>query len=265
MFIDAHAHLDSYDEPITAVLDQIRKHRIVTICTSMDLASYRRNREIAAQCELVIPTFGVHPWNAPEHADSLNDLVEAVDQTAMIGEIGLDHRFVTNVAAHSAQRKVLEFFLQASRRSNKIVNLHTTGAEAEVADLLQRHDIERAIIHWYSGPLDVFRALVDQGRYFTIGVEVLYSEHIRRIAGRVPEDLLLSETDNPGGLKWLTGEAGQPRVITEVIATLADLRLTTPQEIAHTIRRNFLRLTDGDPWISRCHENILQELRCGDV
>jgi TatD DNase family protein len=265
MLIDAHAHLDKYDDPITAVLDQVRMHRIVTISTSVDLASYRRNLEIAEQCELVIPTFGIHPWNAPTHAELLDDLAEAVDQTAMIGEIGLDHHFVEDVSAYAAQREVFEFFLQEARRSHKIVNLHTKGAEAEVAELLQRHSIERAIVHWYSGPLEVFRELVDQRRYFTIGVEVLYSEHIRRIASGVPADLLLTETDNPGGMKWLTGEAGQPRILTEVIATLADLRNTTARETVHTIRTNFLRLIDGDPWVSQYHENILQSLRCDDV
>ena len=37
----------------------------------------------------------------------------------------------------------------------------------------------RAIIHWYSGPMDILRAMIDYGCYFTIGVEVLYSDYIK--------------------------------------------------------------------------------------
>lgn len=49
MFIDAHAHLDKYDDLIVSVLDEVRAHRIVTISTSVDLASYRRNQQLAEQ------------------------------------------------------------------------------------------------------------------------------------------------------------------------------------------------------------------------
>lgn len=82
------------------------------------------------KCELIIPAFGIHPWNAPAHVDRLDKLAEAIDQTPLIGEIGLDHHFVKDSSRYLAQRKVFEFFLQEARRSNKIVNLHSKGAEA---------------------------------------------------------------------------------------------------------------------------------------
>jgi len=64
ILIDAHVHLDSYSDEIDSVLEEISKHRILTISNSMDISSYERNVEIGSACDFVIPTFGIHPWNA---------------------------------------------------------------------------------------------------------------------------------------------------------------------------------------------------------
>jgi TatD DNase family protein len=77
-------------------------------------------------------------------------------------------------------------------------------------------------------------------------VEVLYSDYIKAIARAVPDHLLLTETDNPGGLKWLTGEVGMPSVISKVVDALAELRTSTPERIERTVQSNMIRLVDKD-------------------
>src|SRR5713226_825547 len=181
MLIDAHAHLDKYGADLRAALEEIEEHEIFTIAVAMDLPSYKRSLEIGEMCELVLPTFGVHPRRAPEYADRLSELRPFIEQSPAIGEIGLDFHWVKDSSQFPAQRKVLEYFLAAAREQKKIVNLHTKGAEKKILELLERYDIQRAIIHWYSGPLDILRELIDFGAYFTVGVEVLYSDSIRAI------------------------------------------------------------------------------------
>ncbi len=254
MLIDAHAHLDHYqDQSLEAALEEIRRYRILTISNSMDLPSYQRNLEIAERCEWVLPTFGVHPWNAPEYADRLEELGPWIERSPMLGEIGLDFHWVEDAAFYPAQRNVLKFFLEAAQRQNKIVNLHTKGAETEILDLLDGHHIQRAIVHWYSGPLDVFREMITRGFFFTIGVEVSHSSHIQDLARELPLPQLLTETDNPGGLKWLTGETGMPHHLQAVIQTLARLKRTTPEAIQKQVGHNFLRLVRDDPWLPERH------------
>ncbi len=250
MLIDAHAHLDRYEDTLEPALQEITQHSIFTISNSMDLPSYKRNLEIGEMCELVLPTFGVHPWNAPEYADRLDDLSEAIEQSPMLGEIGLDYYFVDDTSLYPAQRKVFEFFLAAARGQGKIVNLHTKGAENVVLHFLSQYDIQRAIIHWYSGPLDVFRELVTRGATFTIGVEVLYSEHIQTIARELPSEQLLTETDNPGGPKSFIGGLGMPLLIRDVVQGLAELRKTTVEAVIQTVQTNLVRLIRDDPWLS---------------
>jgi TatD DNase family protein len=251
MLIDAHAHLDKYGEDLPAALAEIEKQRIFTWAVSMDIPSYRRNLEIEAMCSLALSTFGVHPKRAPEYADRLEELSPWIERSPALGEIGLDFHWVADSSEYPAQKKVLEYFLAAAKEQKKIVNLHTKGAEKEILDLLERYEVRRAIVHWYSGPLDILRALVDYGAYFTVGVEMLILEKIREIARAVPLDRMLTETDNPGGLKWLSGTAGMPSAILKVIDEIAAVKRATPDAIAQTIEENFRRLLQDDPWLSR--------------
>jgi TatD DNase family protein len=164
----------------------------------------------------------------------------------MLGEIGLDHYFMKDSSEYPAQRTVFEFFLAAAKERGKVVHLHTKAAEAEVLDLLRQYGIQRMVVHWYSGPLDTLRELSALGAYFTVGVEVLYSEHIRTIARELPLDRLLTETDNPGGPKSLIGRPGMPVLIQDVVEGLADLREMSAAAIEQAVQANLARLARDD-------------------
>ena len=259
LLIDAHAHLDNYpDDVVDRILEEIAARRILTISTAMDLPSYERGRAIASRCNLVIPAFGVHPRNALAHAHRLKELKDAIERSPILGEIRLDHCFVEDSTQYPAQRTVFEFFLAAARDQGKIVNLHTSGAEADVLDLLTRYGIRRAIVHWYAGPLDTLYALADRGAFFTVGVEILFSPRIQTIAREIPANRLLTETDNPDGLEWLTGAPGMPAALEGVIEKLAELRGLTPDLLIRTVGENFLRLVQDDPWLSDLRTSILE-------
>jgi Tat protein secretion system quality control protein TatD with DNase activity len=78
---------------------------------------------------------------------------------------------------------------------------------------------------------------------------VCYSDTIRAIAREIPGHLLLTETDNPGGLKWLKGVVGMPQDIQNVLDEIARLRNISSQRVAQTIHANFLRMIGADPWL----------------
>lgn len=252
MIIDAHTHIDRFEllgeDALDSALNEIQSHKIFSVSNSMDLPSYERNREIANACSYVLPIFGVHPWHAGQYVDRLESLEEAIESTPMIGEIGLDTFFVDDESEYPKQRKVLDYFFAASKRQDKIVNLHTKGAEETVYGLLKEFELTRVIIHWYSGPMDVFEKLVDIGCYFTIGIEALHSEHVQAIARSVPLDRLLTETDNPGGPKEFLGKWGSPMLIEDVVVKVAELRNVSNEELIALVQSNMLNLIDDDPW-----------------
>ena len=249
MLIDAHAHLDHYDEPREA-LDRIERRCILTLANSMDPASYERNLVLAEACPFVFPSFGIHPRRAPEHVDHLADLGPLIEKSPMLGELGLDFHWVRDEDAYPHQVRVFEFLARAAAEHDKIVNLHTKGAERRILDTLRNFGVKKAIVHWYSGPMDVLDEMIAEGYLFTVGVEVLYSEKIRTVARAIPPRQLLSETDNPGGHRWLAGEVAPPDIIADVVAEVARLKGLPPEKMEAVIQANFLRLVDGDPRLS---------------
>lgn len=260
MLIDAHAHIDHFEDAVDAAIEEIRREHILTIAVTMDPDSYRRTLDIAQRSEFVLPTFGIHPWEAHRHVSTLDEIGPLLAQSPMLGEIGLDFHWVDK-ETFDAQRRVFRVFLEAAHTQDKIVNLHTKGAEQEILDLLDSHRIRRAIIHWYSGPLDVLDDMIARGFYFTVGVDVMYSEHIQQIAQIIPEAQLLTETDNPGALKWLADEAGMPAILNRVIDALAEVRATSAGHIRETVHANFARLIADDPWLSDVRGRLFSSSR----
>ena len=93
MLIDAHAHLNRYDEITGKALDEIESYRIFTISNSMDPQSYKANLEIGEKCKYVLPTFGIHPWVAHEYLHKLIEFDEYIERSPVLGELGLDYYF----------------------------------------------------------------------------------------------------------------------------------------------------------------------------
>jgi TatD DNase family protein len=242
------------DHEIDEVLDTIERHQIFTLSVSVDVTSFIRTEEIAKRSPLVMPGFGVHPYEAPQFAISVDDVEQYVARSPFIGEIGLDHRLVTDKDQYGAQRDMFDMFLGLAAEQNKFVNVHCIGAEYETLRMMRTQHIERAIIHWYSGPSGALRQLIDEGYLFTIGAEVIHSGHIRDVARTIPTDQLLTETDNPGGPEWVTGDPGHPRFIADVVTEVARVRGVDNDELTSTVRSNMDRLMKDDRHMAPWHD-----------
>jgi len=256
MLIDAHAHLDGYDElgpaALDSALEEIARLRIFTIANSMDVPSYERNLEIAARSPWVLPAFGIHPWNAQRYAGRTRELAGPMEQSPVFGEIGLDRFFVRDRSRYPAQQEVFEFFLGAAREQGKAVIVHVKGAEREALETLDRFSLPRVVIHWYSGPFGVFREMVGRGFYFTVGCEVMRLKKIRKIAREVPADRLLTETDNPGGPESVFGRPGTPAIMLEIVRALAEVRGQKAEDVASAVRTNLAQLFSADARLAGC-------------
>lgn len=247
VYVDAHAHLDEYpDTWLGVVLQQLEDERIATISTAMAPGSYERALEIQQRCPWVCATLGVHPWNAQHFVAELEAIRPSLEGSPMLGEIGLDFRNVRDRSLYDAQVRVLEFFLCAATSQDKVINVHTSGAEAEVAEMLARHNIRRAIIHWYSGPIEPLKSMVSRGYLFTFGCEILSSGLIQSIASEIPREQVLTETDNPGGPQWVFGEPAMPDLVKPVLQALSIVKGLDEADMMEQVRQNMDRLIGDD-------------------
>lgn len=221
MLIDFHTHLHSYSN-LDETLQQIIENQILSVGCAVDSESYAITRQMAAKTEWVLPTFGIHPM-CSDRVTHLPDLDPLLEQSKLIGEIGLDDYWFKDIPL-STQERVFEYILDHCHRFNKYCVIHTKGAEQRIADLLRNYPQARPIIHWYSGPRDIFHTYLERGYPCTFGCEVAYSEDIRILLRDTPLDLLLAETDNPTSEPWLGGTDDSPLLIRRVIADLAAVK-----------------------------------------
>ena len=111
--------------------------------------------------------------------------------------------------------------------------------------------------------MDVLDEMISEGYLFTVGVEVLYSEKIQAVARAVPTRQLLSETDNPGGNRWLAGEVAPPDIIADVVGAVAELKGLPPEKLEALIQANFLRLVGNDPKLAGIRKLLEKEAGTG--
>ena len=247
MPLDAHVHFDRYTDLLPEALRQIAEHQILTIGVGMDIESYLRTKEIAASTPWLIPTFGIHPWQAYRYAENLTALDPYLQETPLIGEVGLDFLWLEDRTQDPAQHAVFRYQCQWAQRLGKPVNLHTKDAEVEILQALTEFNLRGSIIHWYSGPLDLIDAYLALGSYFTLSVEVLTSPSIVEIAKKLPLQHILLETDNPGGYEWLTGKVGMPSALLEVHQKVAEIKGLAPAALEAQLTANWQKFSANIP------------------
>ena len=243
MYIDAHTHLDFFEENINEAINEINKYKILTIANGMDVESYMKNKEYSKRSECIKATFGIHPWKAAEYNGELKELIPYIEESEFIGEIGLDFFWVEDKESYDAQRRIFDFILDESIKRNKVVSIHTKGAEEEIYNILKGYGYSKAIIHWYSGDVEILDKFIELGCYFTISVDLGYSKLTEEILVRIPIDRLLVETDGPTALEWVNGEYGYPSAIIDVVKKIAERKALSTDELSKIIEDNFFNLT----------------------
>lgn len=248
MFIDSHAHLNLYlykrfGNEINSIIKEIEQNKILTISNSLDITSYKINKKISKLSKYIIPTFGIHPWTANRYVNKTGLIKRMINKNDIIGEIGLDYFFIEDKNKYPAQKRIFKLFL--SECKDKIISLHTKGAEMDVLNLLEEFGNTKVIIHWYQGDINILKKMIKLGCYFTIGPQINISDHIKKVAKIIPYNKILTETDNPGGPNWLFGKKGFPILIKDVVSGISSVKGKSFKQIERQVQSNFNNLADG--------------------
>ena len=243
MFIDAHNHLDFYEDNLDTAIEMINQHKIITLGCAMDEESYLFTKQLSINNPNIIPCFGVHPWKAYDISKDIDRFEEYIKTSKVIGEIGLDYYWITDKNQYPIMRKVFNYFLEKASQYNKITNIHTKGAEFEILEGIKKYNLINPIIHWYSGPWDVLKSLLDYGCYFTISVDIKTSQLTKEIVKMIPLSRLLTETDGPTSLKWVNGEYGYPVEVINIVKEISFIKKIPYEQVKYEISNNFKLIT----------------------
>lgn len=203
---DTHAHLDQVEDPTAALQRAAQAGVKGVVSVGMDLASCEKlpgiAREVDASSPKVYYAFGMHPAEA-----NLNDLPvmldlirhQALDLTA-VGEIGLDfwYKWVRKDADRKAeQRAVFRSLLEIAGELKLPVVIHSRGCWRECLETARAVGLTEVEFHWYSGPVDVLRDILDAGYFVSTSPSVGWSPQSREAMAYAPIEQSLIETDSP--------------------------------------------------------------------
>lgn len=241
MYIDFHSHIDFYkDHELQTVYDDINKNNIKVISCSMDEESHKKNLNFSKVCPNIIPTFGIHPWKVTNVVTNLDIYDNYIKNSKIIGEVGLDFHWVEDKSTFEPQIEVFKHFVKKAKTYDKFLNIHTKGAEELVYDILHKNNmLEKSIIHWYSGDFHTLRKFIDSNSYFTLSVDINYSEKSKEIAKLIPTDHILAETDGPTALEWINGAYGMPSEIINVYNGICNTKDISMDELKYHIEHNY--------------------------
>ncbi|MBT9165884.1 MAG: putative metal-dependent hydrolase YjjV [Chloroflexi bacterium] len=246
--IDTHAHLDDIEDLDPAIAKARECGLIAIIAVGVDYESNNRVLEIAERYRsLVFPALGCHPGElrAVGTERNLQFIEDNVERAVGIGEIGLDyHKRVTSKASKEAQKQVLKDVLAIARRYAKPALVHSRYSWRDCFTIVQESGVERAVFHWYSGPMSVLHDLIRQGYFASATLAAGYHQEHRRAMIETPGDNLLLETDSPVVYRWGTEFAhpSEPADVTRVLEAVARLKGVEPGVVAQRTTENALML-----------------------
>jgi TatD DNase family protein len=237
---DSHCHLqdDRLLPEVDAVLGRAAAAGVIRmVCCGSSEEDWRRVLDLSKRYEAVIPAFGVHPWYVDGCTDGWFERLEQLLQenpTAAVGEIGLDHALEER--NDELQLSVFYRQLQLAHRLGRPASIHCRRAWGSLAGLLRREpEIARGcVIHSYSGPAELVEELQRHGLLLSFSGSITHERNrrARKAVVKVAREHLLLETDSPDIPPEGHSGPNEPCTITQVAATVAELRVVPVEQVA---------------------------------
>jgi len=274
-FYDAHCHLQDAElvphyARVFADLEAAGVKRTLTNGSSE--ADWAAVADLAGIHPVVLPSFGVHPWDVGNRTAKWQDkLVAYLDANprAAVGEIGLDrwiHRAKPDDprlaglrrAPIEEQVEVFRWQFNVAAERNLPAAIHCVDAHGLLHDALRNsaRPPRGFLLHSYGGSVDLVPVFAKLGAYFSFNANFLDARRsrLREVYVAIPADRLLVETDAPSirpppaQEKFILPETddgryvNHPANVVAAYAALAELRGVSVESLAAQVEKNFLGL-----------------------
>lgn len=229
---DQHCHLrvDTAEEQVGEA-NEAGVERMVTVGT--DLASSLLAIDMAARFDGVWATVGLHPHDAKDGLDGIEDLLGQPGVVA-VGECGLDYYY--EHSPRDVQREAFAAQIDMAKRHDLALVIHSRDAWDDTFDVLTAEGApERTVMHCFTGGPDEARRSLDLGAHLSFSGIISFpnAPEVREAAAMCPADRYLVETDSP----YLApvphrGRKNRPALLTAVGEALATARETDIERVA---------------------------------
>jgi TatD DNase family protein len=245
---DGHTHLEEIGD-LSGAIARAGESGVFSIVTvGSDYESNKRALEISGTYErtVVYAALGIHPWNlkARQLETTLRFIEEHMGKAVAVGEIGLDYwikRARKNPSERELQKEAFARLLDLAKKNKKPAIVHCRGAWEDCVDLVMEAQIQKAIFHWFSGPIEVLEKVLDHGYFISATPAAAYSEKHQRAIARAPLENLLLETDSPVEYE---GKAAEPADVRKTLEAVAKIKVVKKEEVAEITTLNALQFFD---------------------
>lgn len=251
-YFDSHCHLndEAFLNTIEEAVSSCREAGLsAMVCIGYDLASSKKAVEFAERFPEVYAAVGIHPENREGLTlDVLEDIKELAKHPKVIaiGEIGLDYYWYKDPAEREAQKP---WFVEQIKLANELglpVSIHARDASADTYEILKQNNVNAgAVLHCYSGSVEMMNEFAKLGLYFGFDGPITYKNSItpKECVKHCPIDKLLVETDSP----YLSpvpfrGKPNSPKNIPIIVEEMAKLREIDVETMNRKLWENFGKL-----------------------
>lgn len=197
----------------------------------------------------VFASVGCHPTEAAgfddSRAEAIAELASENEKVRAIGETGID--YYRESASRADQHRAFEAQIEIARERNLPIVIHArdpegeTGAVDDVFEILDRRgDGVAVILHCFLAPWRVQDA-IERGWYCSFSGIVTFpsAEELREAAAKLPDELLLVETDAPYlAPQPVRGKPNEPAHVVSTAEVVAKVRGVSYAELERTVEAN---------------------------
>lgn len=249
--IDTHAHLhdEKFNGEVDSIVANAKEAGISTIINAGTcIKTTAEAIAVADKYDSCYALAGIHPHDASsfEGGETLASLAEFLKHPKVlgIGEIGLDYHYDFSPRAKQKEAFIAQWNLAV--KTNVPVVLHVREAYDDFfAAIDQLEKPEKAILHCFSGDMDIARKAMDMGFHFSIGGVLTYpkADETRNVFQLLPLDKIHLETDCPYlAPKPKRGKRNEPALLIHTFRYLAELRGINEGDLAKQLAKNALDL-----------------------
>ena len=261
MYTDSHCHLNFPElqanlGDIRQAMQEAQVSRALLISTRME--TFADVNTMAVAHDNFWCTAGVHPDEEGVQEPTLDDLLAMGRQPKVvgIGETGLDYYRLgeRTVADMEWQRERFRRHIRCAQSLRLPLVIHTRSASADTLAILKEEGEDGGansvggVFHCFTETAEVAKAALDLGFYISFSGILTFknAQDLRDIAGWMPMDRILIETDSPY-LAPVThrGKTNNPSYVPWVAKQIASLRGLDEEEVGRQTSANFDRLFQG--------------------
>ncbi|MEM1606559.1 MAG: TatD family hydrolase [Candidatus Bathyarchaeia archaeon] len=242
--IDTHAHLEGVSNLRDAIRRAVEVGVVAIIAVGSDYDSnvwvMNESRKYEVKGLKIYPALGLHPWGLePSRIEETIKFIERnIDKVVALGEVGLDYwdkEARRDEDRKDLQRNIFRRILNMAKKNDKPVSIHSRGAWSDCVDMVIEAGVKRAVFHWFSGPNEALKKLLDHGHCVSATPAAAYSKEHRRVIARTPIENIILETDSP---VVYAGETAEPAHIIKALSAVAEIKGLNVRVVAEETTEN---------------------------